>query len=142
MDRAKAVCVSKAKQRNSFIFPIGRHVFSHLQEIRAPPHVMVTWENKCSHSGHPHPTPFFFPQLLLLGVTLYGMEYHFVLLGVVVSCPACVPSQFLVHSQPTHWQESLQAEKASTLCKHYSAIAKTPLCYQHCFQHRSKPAPY
>ena len=35
-----------------------------------------------------------------------------------------------------------EATKSLALCKHCSAIAKTSLCYQHCFQHKSKMLPH
>jgi len=28
-----------------------------------------------------------------------------------VSCPSCIPSQFLVHPQPTHWQGIVRNRK-------------------------------
>lgn len=31
-----------------------------------------------------------------------------------------------------------KTEKASTLCKHCSARAKTLVCYRHCFSHKSE----
>lgn len=57
----------------------------------------------------------------------YSMEY---LESVEVSCPCCVP--FCPHSLLTGgvgWK----AEKASTVCKHWSALTKISLNYQHCF---------
>ena len=35
-----------------------------------------------------------------------------------------------------------EAEKALILCKHCSAITKTPLNYQHCFQYKFKTSPH
>lgn len=47
----------KAKQIIHSSLPLGRQVFSHPQEGRAPPHVTVTCEDKHHHSQHPHPVP-------------------------------------------------------------------------------------
>lgn len=33
------------------------------------------------------------------------------------------------------------AEKCLALCEHYSAVRRTSLYYQHCFQHKSKHSP-
>lgn len=62
------------------------------------------------------------PQILLLNMMLYGLLYLSPW-PAQVSCPSCVPSQ---------------KEKVLTLLKHYSATAKTLLCYQGCFSHKSK----
>ena len=54
---------NKAKQGIHSLLPIGRQVFSHLQESRAPSRVTVTWEDKRHHAQCPPPS-FFFPQLI------------------------------------------------------------------------------
>jgi len=43
------VGTSKAKQGIHSLPPIGRQMFIHSQENRAPSHVTVTWEDKCHH---------------------------------------------------------------------------------------------
>jgi len=75
---------------------MGRQAFSHLQESRAPSHVMVTGEDKCCNSER-SPLPPSSPQLYMLSVTLYGMENPFGQLGsalTAVSPPNyfCTPS--------------------------------------------------
>lgn len=47
--KEKAVHASKEKQEFKSVLPKGRQVFSHLQESRAPLHVMVTWDEKHHH---------------------------------------------------------------------------------------------
>lgn len=41
---------SKTKQIIHSQLPMGRQVFNHLQESKAPSYVMVIWEDKCYHS--------------------------------------------------------------------------------------------
>jgi len=65
------------------------------------------------------------PQFLLLSMTLYGMEYPFGRFGSaiqIVSPPNFLPTPSLLAGK--------EKEKALTLCKHSSATAKTPGCYQ------------
>lgn len=62
--KVKAAHTSKAKLGIHLPLPMGRQVFGHPQESRAPSHVMVTWEDKCHRSEHPSPTSFFFPSVL------------------------------------------------------------------------------
>ena len=85
--KAKATHTSKANQGIHSPLPMGRQVFSHLQESRAPAHVTVTWEDKCCHSKNP-PLPPSSPSFLWSGLSLGS---------VGVSCPSCVPSQPLDH---------------------------------------------
>lgn len=59
--------------------------------------------------------------VLLLSMTLYGMEYFFAPLRSAVRGGVA-------------WE----TEKALVLCKHSSAVINTPVCYQHCFGHKSK----
>lgn len=54
---------SKAKQGVHSWLPMGKQVFSHSQEIRAPSHTVVTWEKKHQHSECP-PSPFSFPSFI------------------------------------------------------------------------------
>ena len=72
--KAKAMCTSKAKQGIHSLLPMGRLVFSHLRESRAPSHMTVTWEDKGHRSELP---PSFFTQLYMLSMMAYGMEYLF-----------------------------------------------------------------
>lgn len=50
---AKARATCKTKQGTDSLFPIGRQIFSHLKESRAPSCVIVTWEDRCHHSKCP-----------------------------------------------------------------------------------------
>ena len=87
-------------------------------------------------SGRTSPPSSFFPQLYTLSKVSYGLEYPFGQLGSAVL--AVPPPSFLC--PPRHslvgWGE--KQKRALTLCKHRSAVTKTSLCYQHCFQNKSK----
>ena len=124
----------QVKQNKEFIhhFP---WVFSHLQESSAPSHLSITWEDKHHHSKHP-PASFFFPQLYMLNMMSYGLEYPLGQLGSAV--PAVSPPNSLCPPSLLTGGVGEEAEKPLALCEHCSEIAKTSLCYQHCFQHRSK----
>jgi len=128
--------ISKAKQGIQSLLPMGRQVYSHLQESRALSRVMITWEDKRHHSKS---LPFLLlspPLLYMLSMTPYGMEYPFGQLGSAVL--AVSPPSFLCTSSLLTGRVVQEAEKPLTLCKHCSAITKTSLYYQHCFQHKSK----
>jgi len=86
------VCISKEKQGIHSLLPIGRQVFSQLQESRASSCVTVTWEDKMPYLNVP-PLSFFFPQLYMLSMMSYGMEYPFGQLGSAVL--AVSPPNFL-----------------------------------------------
>lgn len=68
--------------------------------------------------------------------------YVIPLCSVEVSSPGCAPPSFLVSSSPLTGGLVWEAEKALTLCKYSSAIAKTSLYCQHCFCHKSKTQPH
>ena len=93
------MCASKAKQGIHSPLPMGRQVFSHLQDSRAPSHVTVIWEDKCHRSE--------FPPFILLPPAVYAecdiIWYGISLWSVGVNCPSCVPSQLFGHPQPPHW---------------------------------------
>lgn len=58
---------------------------------------------------------------------------------VWVSCPSHVPSQLLTYSEHTHCRNRVgNIDKALRLCKRCSATAKTRMCCQHSFSHKSK----
>ena len=122
--KAKAVSTSKAKQEIDSPLPMGRQVFSHLQESRAPSHVTVTWEETNAITPNVPPS-FFFPQLYMLSMTSYGLEYPCGQLGSAV--PAVSPPNFLCTPSLLAGGVGWEAEKALTLRKHCSAITKTPL---------------
>jgi len=55
---------------------------------------------------------FFFAQLLLLSMTELDIIGHGISLwSAGVSCSSCVPSQLLVHPQPTHWGGAARRRK-------------------------------
>lgn len=58
---------------------------------------------------------------------------------VWVSCSSHDSSQSLDHPWPTCWASVQGAEKALALCKQFWATAKTLVCWQCCFGHKSKP---
>lgn len=55
ISKAKAMHGSKAKERIHLPLPMGRLVFSYIQETRTSSHITVTWECKNHHSKHPLP---------------------------------------------------------------------------------------
>lgn len=87
-------------------------------------------ERKCFNRQH---LCFFFPffELLSLSTTSYGTEY------CLITCCSCVlPASC---SPPAHsLGEQSGRKKKPWLCKYYSTIAKTLLCYQHCLVTKSK----
>jgi len=82
------------------------------------------------------PLSSFFPQLYTLSRMSYGMGYPLGQLGSAL--PAVSPPSSSCTPSLLAGGVVRGAGKALTLCKHCSAIAKTPLCYQCCFQHKSK----
>lgn len=88
----------QAKQGINSPLSISRQVFSHLQEMRAPSHVTVTWEDK--HRNSECPTSSFFPQIYKLAMMPYSMEYPFGLLGSAVPAvsppTSCAPPAYLL----------------------------------------------
>lgn len=76
------------------------------------------------------------PQLFIAehGITWQGIS----LWSVWVICPGCVPHGPLStrgwYAVGAEWEK----EKALMLCNHYSAIAKTLVCHQHCFKLQPK----
>jgi len=105
--KTKAPHSSKAKQGIHSLFSMGRQVFSYLQESRAPSRIAVTWEDKSHNSKR--------PSFLLLPPALYA-DHDVIWYGISlwlagVSCPSCVPSQLLVHPQPTLWWSGVRSRK-------------------------------
>lgn len=132
----KTSLIRKAKQRIHSWFPMGRNIFSHSQESKAPPHVVVTLGDKL-HAKCPLP---FIPGLYAKNITLQsGISVG--QLGLTVPAPSspsslCIPS--LLAGEVVQ-----EAEKAFMLCQLCSAITKISLSYQHCFHCKPKnAAPY
>ena len=69
---------------------------------------MVTWEDKRHNSKHLLHS-FFFPQIYVLSVTSYGMEYPFGQLGSAV--PVVTPAIFLCTPKPTGWWAGVRGRK-------------------------------
>lgn len=97
---------------------------------------MVTWEDKWHHSE----SPLF---LILPPTHIDEHDYHIVQISILtfgINCPSCVPSQLLVNFQPPWWDgvRSRKSFSALRLCNPCSTIAKTFMCYRHCFSHKSK----
>lgn len=68
--RGKAAHTKKAKQRINSQLLMGKQVFCHLQENRAPSHVVVMWADKHHHSNS-LPSSFL-PQLYVLSMMPHG----------------------------------------------------------------------
>lgn len=96
------------------------------------------WEDKCHNDERPPLPPF--PELLLLSMTsgmviCYGISFQ----SVGVNCLDYVHSQPLAQPKPSRFQGAREEkDKASTVCKHCSAAAKSPVHYQSYFSHRCK----
>lgn len=88
---------SKAKSRIHSLLTTGRQMFSHL-ESRALSSVIVAWEDKCHHSECAPSPPPLHPSFYYWAWPLKAWDIP---LGSLVSCPVCVPSQLLVHPQPS-----------------------------------------
>ena len=131
--KAKAAHTSKEKQGIHSPLPIGRQVFSHPQESRAPSCVMVTWEDK--HHRSEHPPLSFFPSFICWAWCHMVWNIPLVSWGQLSRlCPlpaSCAPPA----SSLVGWGEE---QKRPWLCKHCSAVTKTSLCYQHCFSTNPK----
>lgn len=85
-DKAEAAHMSKANQRIHSPLPIGRQVFSHLQDSRAQHFPVVPWEDKCWKSECP--SFFLRPASKAELVTMSGICFC----SDGVKCPGCVPS--------------------------------------------------
>ena len=86
------------------------------------------------------PPSFFFPQLYMLSMTSYGMEYP---LGQLWSAVAAVsPPNSLCSPSLFTGGAVWEAVKALTLCKHCSAITTTSLCVNPVFSTNPKHSPY
>lgn len=76
------------------------------------------------------------PQFLLPGMTLHCMEYsigQFRSVVLAMSLPNLLPVLRVLTAGGR-----VRKEKVMTLCKHCSTTAKTLVCYQHYFTHKSK----
>lgn len=99
IENSKICMPNKEKQGTYLPFPSFREVFSHLQENRAPSHIMVMLENKHYHADCCSPSQ-------LLPSALYA-EHHVIwseisLWSIWVKCCLWVLSHFLVHPQSPH----------------------------------------
>ena len=113
------MCTSEANQGIHSPLPMGRQVFSHPQDSRAPSRVTVTWKDKRHRSECCLPTPFLFPQApYKLSMTSYGMKYPFGQFGSPVLCVS-PPNSLCTPSHPAG-RAVREAEKALALCKHRS----------------------
>lgn len=105
---------------------------------RAPSHVRVIQEDKCHHSSHPPPS-FYFPHLYMLSMMPCGWAIPLISWGQL---SWLLSSLNFLCPNPPQWWCTVRGRKAFHLCKHCSAVNKTSLYCQHCFQHKPKAAPY
>lgn len=129
-DKAKAACVSKAKQGIHSLLPMSRQVFSHSQEIRVTSHTTAAWESKRHHSECP---PLHSPSPALYAIWC----------GILLCGQLCwlSPPKFLCTPSLLAGGMEWEAGKALRLCKQGLAITKTSPCYQHCSQQNPKQSP-
>jgi len=88
----------KEKQGIHSLLPIGRQVFSYLQESKAPSCVMVTWEDKTQSLQMCAPLLSSRPSFICWAWCPMHMTS---LWSAGIRCPSCVPFQHPVHPQPT-----------------------------------------
>lgn len=96
-------------------------MFSHLQYSRAPPYVMVTWNDKYYHSWHsplPSSSSFMCWARCHMAWHIPWVSWGSAFLPISSPNSLCSPSTL-----PGEWGED--AEKALMLCKHCPAIVKT-----------------
>ena len=79
---------------------------------------------------------FFFPPAFIAeyNIMSYGVSPQ----SISISCPGCVPCQFLEHPSLLSGREIPETWKSSVLYKHCSEITKMLECFQHYFHHKSK----
>lgn len=97
-------------------------MFYCLWESKVSSHVMIVWEDKYHNSKCSDPFSLFTPQLYVLRMMPYNMEYCFGQLG---SAASCVPSRPFVHSPLAHRPSTMRNRTGLTLFKHCSAVSKT-----------------
>lgn len=85
---------------------MSRQVFTHPQESKTPSHRRGTGDNK-----YPLNISHFLLLLPVLVTEHDAMWFGIRLWSFGVTCPGCVPSQFLVQSQPPRWQGSTKSRK-------------------------------
>lgn len=78
--------------------------------------------------------------------SFYFQEYHCMAQDISlvsgVSCPRCVPPQFLGTPSLLTVTAVWKTKRASTLSQHCSTAAKTSAWYQCCFHHKSETQPH
>jgi len=105
--KAKATHASKAIQGIHSLLPIGRQVFSHLQEHRTPTFIIVTWQDKCHNSKCLPFLPLPPASIAEHDVIWYGKF----LWSAEVSYPVYIPVQLCVDPLLTHWHGSVRSRK-------------------------------
>lgn len=98
--KPKAMCASKAKQRNHSPLPMGRQVLSHPLESRAPSHPGVIRGKKMPALSIPHS---------LLASALYA-EHVFIWHGIFLCSPVS-PPKFFAYSQPSSLMGGCEKQK-------------------------------
>lgn len=99
---------------------MGRQVFSHPQERRAPSHITLTWEHKCHN-----------PEYVKCDAICSRLSLESAAL-------ALSPPKFLCTPNLLPGCVGWGAEKAFTLRNHCLTITKTSLCYLQCCQRKPK----
>lgn len=129
--KAKAAHTSKAGIDSPL--PMVRQVFSHPQESRAPPHVMVTWEDKLQHFVHLSFSSFSSLQLCMLSMMPYVMGYTSASWGQLSH------SSHNILCSPSPLSGGVGGRKGPDSVSALLSNNKTSLWYQHTFGHKPKP---
>ena len=133
--KANTAHTSKAKQGIHSSLPIGRQGVQ--PSLRKHSSIVCNcYLGRQTPSLQTSPPSFFSPLLSMLSKTSYGMGYPSGQLGSAVL--AVSPPNSVCILSPLAGRVVWEAEKTLALCKQCSAITKTSLYYQHCFQHISR----
>lgn len=129
------MCASKAKQGIHSAFPTGRKMFSYLHGKHG----------SIKHKGDLRrqmpslwtSSPFLLlTQLYMQNMTPHSVGHPCGRLGPAVL--ALSPHSSLCTPSPLGGGVGWEAEKDLSLCKCFSAVMKTPLCYQYSLGHKPK----
>lgn len=109
----------QSKTRNLFPAFQGQLGIQPLPGKLGKSRLMAAWEDRCHQSEYTLLASSLFPLAFIAGCVAYIS-----LMPVLVSCPSCVPSQLLVHSQLLASRAAQEIEKSLALGKHCSLTAK------------------
>lgn len=126
MDQAKDGLIHKAERKINWELSDAKAITHHIPQVdQCPANFQATTILKT------------LPNLLFVTAE-YDIIWHWTSLWLSCLCPLptlCLP---MAYSGLGCWEK----EKTLTLCKQFSATAKTLVSYQHCFSHKFKAQPH